>query len=323
MMTLYGVRAGAIVRLDEGAALHESVWIDLCEPTREEEAAVEALIGAEVPTRQEMTEIEESSRLYRDGAALVLTATLIAGVTANTPQRTQVTFVLGHERLVSVRYGDPLPFRAFEQKWARQPEARPTADLILVALLDSIVERTADVLESVAADLAQVSSHLFVESGPRKAKEAESDLQAVLMRLGRRNMTVAILRESLLSLSRLVPFVRQGAEHRLEPETGPRLKQLERDLRSLSAYEGQLTAEIVYLQEATLGLINLAQNRVIKVFSIAAVLFLPPTLVGTVYGMNFEQMPELAWAWGYPAALFAMVLSAVVSFIWFQRKGWL
>ena len=129
------------------------------------------------------------------------------------------------------------------------------------------------------------------------------------MRLGRRNMMIAILRESLLSLTRLVPFVRAGAEAWFSPETPGRLKQLERDLRSLSAYEGQLTAEIVYLQEATLGLINLAQNRVIKVLSVAAVIFLPPTLVGTIYGMNFAHMPELDQPWAYPLTLAVMAAS--------------
>ncbi|WP_372423090.1 magnesium transporter CorA family protein [Salinarimonas chemoclinalis] len=323
MITLYGARDGTLVRLPETEPHPEAIWIDLYEPTPEEEEAVERMIGIEVPTRQEMAEIEESSRLYRVDGSLVVTTTIIEGAGEGRPARTQATFVLSARHLVSVRYGDPLPFRAFEAKWARQPEARPESDLVFVALIDSIVERAADVLEYVAADLNGVSTHLFVESGARKAKEAEGDLQEILMRLGRRNMTISILRESLLSLTRLVPFVRQGGEGWLSKEAPHRLKQLERDLRSLSAYEGQLTAEIVYLQEATLGLINLAQNRVIKVFSIAAVLFLPPTLVGTIYGMNFARMPELDWAFGYPAALATMVLSAGISFYWFKRKGWL
>ncbi|GGK49073.1 magnesium transporter CorA family protein [Salinarimonas ramus] len=323
MITLYGARDGALVRLAETIPHPDAVWIDLCDPTAEEEDAVERMIGVEVPTRQEMAEIEESSRLYREDGALVVTATMMEGVGEGRPSRTQATFVLSERHLVTVRYGDPLPFRAFEAKWARQPEARPSSDLVFVALIDAIVERAADVLEYVAADLNAVSMHLFVESGPRKAKEAETDLQEILMRLGRRNMMVSILRESLLSLTRLVPFVRQNAEEWLSQEAPARLKQLERDLRSLSAYEGQLSAEIVYLQEATLGLINLAQNRVIKVLSIAAVLFLPPTLVGTIYGMNFAYMPELDWPYAYPVALAAMVVSGVASFYWFKSKGWL
>jgi magnesium transporter len=151
----------------------------------------------------------------------------------------------------------------------------------------------------------------------------EDELQALIRRLGRKNMTVAILRESLLSLSRLIPYVRQGAEEWLTNGSPARLKQIERDLRSLSVYEGQLSSEIVYLHEATLGLINLDQNRIIKVFSIAAVLFLPPTLVGTIYGMNFEFMPELRWDYGYVVALVLMVISAVLPYHWFKWRGWL
>jgi len=133
---------------------------------------------------------------------------------------------------------------------------------------------------------------------------------------------LAILRESLWSLSRLIPFVRQGADDWLSNPVKVRLKQVDRDLRSLTAYEAQLSAEIQYLHDATLGLINLEQNRIIKVFSIAAVLFLPPTLVGTIYGMNFNAMPELSWGFGYPFALVLMIMSSIVPYYWFKRKGW-
>jgi magnesium transporter len=218
-----------------------------------------------------------------------------------------------------------VPFRTFEAKCQRQPELHTSSDRIFVSLLESIVERAADVLELVAADLTEVSTKLFIEEGqPRRRKtRIEDELQALIQRLGLKNMTVSILRESLLSLARLVPYVRQGAGARLTNGGPARLKQIERDLRSLTAYEGQLSSEIVYLHEATLGLINLDQNRIIKVFSIAAVLFLPPTLVGTIYGMNFEFMPEMEWLFGYPFALLMMVLSATVPYYWFKRRGWL
>jgi magnesium transporter len=273
-----------------------------------------------------MAEIEESARLYEEHGALVMTAVVINGVAEGRPSRTQVTFVLTKTHLVSVRYADLVPFRTFEAKCQRQPEILTSSDRLLVALLESIVERAADVLEMVAADLNEVSARLFFEdreSGRRKAKRVEDELQVLIKRLGRKNMTISILRESLLSLSRLIPFVRQGAEKWLTNGSPARLKQLDRDLRSLSAYEAQLSSEIVYLQDATLGLINLDQNRIIKVFSVAAVLFLPPTLVGTIYGMNFEGMPELRWGAGYPFALALMVASAVLPYHWFKRRGWL
>ena len=213
MMNFLGLRQGRRVRLaNEGAALpapSDVLWIDLLDPNHEEEKAVEALLGLQVPTRQEMAEIEESARLYQERDALVMTAAVINGVA----------------------------------------EGR--------------VERAADVLEMVAADLNEVSTRLFIEDRDpkrRRAKRVEDELQVLIKRLGRKNMTVAILRESLLSLSRLVPYLRQGAEEWLTNGSPARLKQVERDLRSLSAYERQLSSEIVYLHDATLGLINLDQT---------------------------------------------------------------
>jgi magnesium transporter len=330
MIIFYGLREGRLVPVGSGAEAQvstasDALWIDLCDPSRDEENAVETLLGLQVPTRQEMAEIEESARLYDEGGALVMTAVVIHGVAEGRPSRTQVTFVLTKTHLVSIRYADPVPFRTFEAKCQRQPEFFTSSDRIFVSLVDSIVERAADVLELVAADLTDVSTKLFIEEGqPRHRKtRMEDELQALIKRLGLKNMTVSILRESLLSLSRLVPYVRQGAGAWLTNGSPARLKQIERDLRSLTAYEGQLSSEIVYLHEATLGLINLDQNRIIKVFSIAAVLFLPPTLVGTIYGMNFNSMPELEWWLGYPFALLLMVLSAVAPYYWFKRRGWL
>jgi magnesium transporter len=325
MMTAYGLRDGRLTRLTSPAAA-DVLWIDLVDPSREEETVVEALLGLAVPTRQEMAEIEDSARLYREAGALVVTAVVTAGAVEGRPYRAPVTFVLTPDHLVSVRYADPVPFRTFQAKCARKPEEHTTGDRILVSLIESIVERAADVLEAVSADLSEVSTALFFDDpqpGPRRRKNAEDMLQALVRRLGRKNMTVSILRESLVSLSRLVPYVREGASDWMRDGVSARLKQVDRDLRSLMAYEGQISSEIVYLHDATLGLINLDQNRIIKVFSIAAVLFLPPTLVGTIYGMNFEFMPELKWALGYPFALGCMVLSSVLPYYWFKRRGWL
>lgn len=330
-MHSFGVSEGRLVRLspasDDRRTSTVPIWIDLSNPTHEEVKAVEALLGFEVPTRQEMAEIEESARLYEEHGSLVMTAVVINGVAEGRPSRTQVTFVLTKKHLVSVRYADPLPFRTFEATSQRQAEALTSSDRILVLLLEGIVERAADVLETMAADLNEVSTKLFIDNGEtapsRKATLVESELQMIIRRLGRTNMKASILRESLLSLARLVPYLRQGAQQWLTNGTPARLKQLERDLRSLNSYEAQLTSEIVYLHEATLGLINLDQNRIIKVFSIAAVLFLPPTLVGTIYGMNFTLMPELQWDYGYIFALSLMVLSAVAPYYWFKRRGWL
>src|SRR5215213_2664727 len=198
MMTFYGLRQGRLVRLDHASATGlpapastDVLWIDLLDPSRDDERAVETMLGVAVPTREEMVEIEESARLYEERGALAMTAVVINGVAEGRPSRTQVTFVLTPTHVVSVRYADPVPFRTFQAKCQRQPEAHTSSDRILISLLESIVERAADVLELVAADLNEVSIALFIEdeTGPRprshvKPKRAEDHLQALIKRLG-------------------------------------------------------------------------------------------------------------------------------------------
>src|SRR5215210_3040201 len=192
MMSFYGLRQDRLVRLEAEPKPAEVLWIDLFNPNRDEERRVEALLGVAVPTREEMVEIEESARLYEEHGALVMTAVVINGAAEGRPSRTQVTFVLTPTHLVSVRYADPVPFRTFEAKCQRQPELHTSSDRIFVSLLESIVERAADVLELVAADLNEVSTALFMEdeTGPRprshiKRERAEDHLQARIKRLGR------------------------------------------------------------------------------------------------------------------------------------------
>src|ERR687894_267961 len=194
MMTFYGLRQGRLVRLDHAStsgppapAPTNALWIDLLDPSRDDERAVETLLGLAVPTRQEMAEIEESARLYEEHGSLVMTAVVINGMAEGRPSRTQVTFVLTKTYLVSVRYADPVPFRTFMAKSQRQPAALTTSDRLLASLLESIVERAADVLEMVAADLNEVSTRLFVEDRSpkrRKANRIEAELQVLIKRLG-------------------------------------------------------------------------------------------------------------------------------------------
>ena len=237
--------------------------------------------------------------------------------------RTQNTFVLTEQRLITVRYSVLMPFRAFEARQARQPEQYASSGVVFVALLESIIERIADLLEAAESDVGAISDLIFYpEAATQNSEEHSAELRTLLLRLGRRNRMLAILRESLLGMNRLVLFARAAAPW-IRNGTLQRLKAVERDLRSLSEHEARVEAEISYLQDATLGLINIEQNTIIKVFSIAAVLFLPPTLVGTIYGMNFEHMPELDWRIGYPLALVMMVVSASLPYWWFKKKGWL
>ncbi len=326
MITLYSVSKSGLQQLDGSADLASALWIDLHAPTPDEEAAIERALGIDIPTREEMREIEESSRIYEEYGALFMTAVIIAGVSEKRPVRSEVSFVLTPEHLVTVRYSDPLPFKTFQQKCSRKPADHGSSDLLFISLVEQIVARIADVLEKVTTDLDGVATDIFQEEGVAAkddTNKTQIDLQGVVRRLGRANGLQGKLRESLLSFSRVLSFTRQSAEAWLKPEVKTKARSLERDVTSLTEYAEHLAAQIGHLQEATFSLINIDQNRVIKVFSIAAVLFLPPTLVATMYGMNFKNMPELDWIFGYPFSIGLMILSAMIPFFWLKRKGWL
>jgi magnesium transporter len=299
----------------------EALWIDLLNPTAAEERLVEKALGVNVPTREEMAEIEDSSRFYEENGALYMTTSVVTGITEKHPRSEESSFVLSERWLVTVRYTEMTAFRTFVNKAARQADCQQSSDLLFAALLDSMVDRIADVLEELQAQLNSLSQHIFSET--RERAQEKADLQRVIKDLGRYNSLLAKLNESLLSIGRQITYVRQAGNGWLSEAARAWLKSSERDVRSLNDYQTKMSGEIVFLLDVTLGLINIEQNSIIKVFSIAAVLFLPPTLVGTVYGMNFKVMPELDWTLGYPLALGMMVGSALLSYALFKYKGWL
>jgi len=299
----------------------EFLWADLFEPTPEEERAVEALLTVDVPTRDEMKEIETSSRLYEENGAVYMTATVGVRLDTPTPESSAITFILANGRLITNRYADPTPVRRFMGHVERSPAACTSAPTLLAGLIESFVERIADLLERVQAELDAVSFAIF----PRTDGEQPSsrNLQAMIHRIGIAGDLITKARESLVSFQRLLMYVQQATNVTLSQEQRGRFKSALRDVQSLSDHASFLNGKIAFLLDAVLGLINLEQNNIIKIFSVAAVMFLPPTLVASIYGMNFHHMPELDRPWGYPVALAAMVVSAVVPFLYFRRKGWL
>lgn len=295
------------------------VWIDLLGPTKEEEDIVEALIGVGIPTREEMEEIEISSRLYAENGAYVMTATLPAQADGDRPEMLPVTFVLAGSRLVTVRYHEPRAFQTFPLRAEKADMGCTSGETILISLLEAIVDRLADVLERASKEVVDISHDIF-QSTEKKASKRDRDFQVILHRIGSKEDLVAKIQDSLLTLQRLSSFlvnVINGKEIRA------RVKTLSRDVISLSDHASFQTQKITFLLDATLGMINIQQNAIIKIVSVAAVVFLPPTLVASIYGMNFEIMPELKWFIGYPFALGLMVISAVLPFWFFRRKGWL
>ncbi|PSJ43169.1 magnesium transporter CorA family protein [Allosphingosinicella deserti] len=314
------------VTLDPGASATfpaHMPWIDLLSPSREEEVFAERAFDLAIPTREDMVEIEPSSRLYRENGALHLTATVIAGFTEGDPRTVPISFVLTKERLITVRYDDPLSFRAFISHLDRQPELCRSPASTLVFLLDAVVERTADILEEVARMTEEVSTAVFRRGrGPDRKRMSNETLEDILLQIGSAQGVLSKARESLSSLSRMLSFLAFSLPE-YEASEAPHLKTVSRDVSSLSDQAAFMSSNVTFLLDAALGLINIEQNAIIKIFSVAAVIFLPPTLVGTVYGMNFEHMPELKWLFGYPMSLGLMVVSAILPYLWFKRKGWL
>lgn len=324
MITYYLLDAGGLRRqpAHDLATLPEGVlWIDLLQPSREEELFLERMLGVDIPTREEMAEIEDSSRFYESAGTLYMTASLVSGISEQQPGIAEVSFVLSRKWLVTVRYAELSAFRAFAGKSLHRPGVHGCSEMVFAALIDSVVDRIADVLEMLQKQLNSLSRAIFSESAERHPEK--TDLQRVVKHLGRHNALQAKLSESLLSIDRQISYVRQAGNGWLDEAARGWLKTVERDVHSLGEYQAKMSGESSFLLEATLGLISIEQNSIIKVFSIAAVLFLPPTLVGTVYGMNFRHMPELEWYFGYPLALGLMVGSAALSYAWFRFKDWL
>lgn len=299
-----------------------AVWIDLVTPTRDEERHVELATGVAVPTLDEMTEIESSSRIYEQDGALFLTALVLANTEADNVVISPVTFVLAGERLITVRYHKPKAFQQFSERSGREGAECTNASRALMLLLESIVDRLADILERGARDIDALSGRIFGFENATKAKGR--GFEHVLVDLGRKGNLASNIRDSLATLERVCGFLAlKLPAHDRDKGLRERLKTLLRDIRSLSDHTSFLSQKITFLLDATLGLINIEQNNIIKIFSIAAVVFLPPTLVASIYGMNFQFMPELHWAFGYPAAIGTMVVSAVLPIVYFKRMGWL
>lgn len=294
-----------------------SLWIDIVDVTKEEEAYVENLIGMEIPTRAEMQEIEASSRLYREGAATFMTATLLIKTETENPESTAVTFILTRERLVTLRYAEPWSFRTFAQRAGKS--GITSAEQAFVTLMDTTVERLADMLELVALELDHVSAQVFRKSG----EIHDHRLQRTLLKIGTCGHILTKARESLIDKNRILIFAQQSTHDWMSPDGRSRLQALQHDVQTLSDHASFISTKINFLLDATLGLINIEQNRVIKLFSIAAVIFLPPTLVASIYGMNVQIWPGPDHWWGFPFTILFMLFSVTFTLWFFKRQRWL
>lgn len=326
MLIVYVARDGGLQRFEPvaGEPLPDDVvWIDMITPTPEEDHLVEATVHASVPTREEMVEIEPSSRLYVEDGARYMTAAVLCHVETRMPKLSAVTFILTATALVTVRYEDPRPFALFAARACKQhgPALGKTPELVLLGLFDAIIDRIADILEHVGADVDELSHLIFERAG---AQAYRKPYQELIKLIGRKGDLLSKSRESLVTLQRIVLYLSAEIEG-VKPakETRAQLRPMQRDVASLAEHATFLTSKVTFLLDAMLGMVSLAQNDIVKLFSVMAVVFLPPTLVASIYGMNFDVMPELKWRYGYPFALMLMFISAVLPYIFFKWRRWL
>jgi magnesium transporter len=311
------------VSVDLAALPENAVWIDMVKPTAAEDRAVEKLAGIAVPTREDMQEIEISSRLYIENGARYMTATLMCAADTETPRTTAVTFILASHRLVTVRYDMPKPFMLVEHKLARSSAAGINGETVLLELLDAVIDRCADILERAGADVDAISHAIFEPEAAARTGRAKR-YSDILIAIGRKGDLTSKVRESLVSIGRIVTFVTAEADSvKWSKEMRAQLKTMQRDVASLTDHASYLSSKITFVLDAMLGVVNLEQNNIIKLFSVMAVVLMPPTLIASVYGMNFKVMPELDWPHGYPLAVVMMLLAAAGPYVFFKWKKWL
>lgn len=325
MLSIYVPQGGNLEQrvMGSGEGIPEAaIWIDLVNPSYDEDKLVESLVGVSIPTHDEMQEIELSSRLYFENGARYMTATLMCQSDSPVPKTTPVTFILAGQRLITVRYDEPRPFAIIRHKLGKSCPQHITGHVVLMDLLDAVIDRAADILERVGTEVDRISFDIF--NRKLSASERSRRYPVILQTIGRKGDLSSKVRESLVSIMRLILFLANEEEGvRWSKEMRAQLKSMQRDVQSLSDHTTFLTNNITFLLDAMVGVVSIEQNNIIKIFSVAAVVFMPPTLVASIYGMNFDVMPELKWVLGYPFAIGVMIMAAVLPYLYFKWRRWL
>jgi magnesium transporter len=322
MLTAYAISTAGPEALAEGSPLEAAQWLDLHAPSQAEEHAAEAFLGALVPTREESQEIEFSSRFYIENGTVFMTASVLAGLDAGHPVLTPFTFAVGKSKIVTLRYDDMRAFRQFLAVAPKPESGCGTPVGVFNGLLEAFIGRTADVLEHVAQSVDRINSEIFTRKPNERLRSKR--LSVLIGAIGTQGDLASKARESLSSLERLAQYAAAMLpDQALKNGNSARLKLALRDVRSLEDHVNFVLNKITFLLDATLGLVANQQNQVVSVLTVASTILMPPTLIGTIYGMNFKDMPELGWGYGYPLALVIMTVSAIVPFVYFKRRGWL
>jgi magnesium transporter len=299
-----------------------SVWLDLLNGTEEERSLVERATGLRVPTEADLAEIESSSRLSTEGNAVYLSTPMTYRGEDGASHTAPLGLVLTPEHLLTVRFAELPVFQTYAERFATDEHVGSVG--AFVGLIEAIVDRLADILEHVSADLEAISRRIFrPENGQKRStRRTDAQLQATLRAVGRAGERLADIRDSLLGVQRISIYTHDVGETWIPKDTLHRFRTIRQDITSLMDYDVQLNNKVQFLLDATLGFINIEQNNGIKILTVVSVVGIPPTLIASMYGMNFKNIPEYDWAFGYQWGLSLIFLSAVLPLVWFKIKGW-
>jgi magnesium transporter len=301
-------------------SLTQASWIDVVDPTPGEIAAFEKAFELRVPTKEELGEIETTSRLRVDHGVLYMTAPLIIA-TGDEPWIAAPTgFVLSKKVLLTVRFVQSTIFDSVSKE-LNVERLEPASAYVCV--LEELVDHMADLLEASSQALDDASHVIFRRDNLRRLSRETSLLRQLLVRTGRTSERMARVNYTLVCLDRMAKFTIERGREWVAQDQISRLQSVSADIASLEQYAEGLVNRIQLLQDAATGIINVAQNEVMKILTVASVAGIPPVLIAGIYGMNFKNMPELNWAWGYPFALVLIVLTTLLPLIWFKWKDWI
>ena len=294
----------------------EPIWIDLVSPTDTERNWIKELFDLELPSLEEMQDLESSARFFEgENGELHLRSDFLLELNEDDSRNVPVAFILKNNALLSLHLEDLPVFRLVRMRARTRPGYIEDAREVLLDLYATDAEYSADALESVYAELEKISAAVLTE------KMTDAEAGKVLARVANEEDLNGRIRRNVMDTRRAVSFLMR--QKLLEADQMEEARQILRDIESLDGHTAFLFDKINFLMDATVGFININQNKIIKIFSVASVALLPPTLIASVYGMNFKFMPELDWSLGYPYALGLMLASALGPMWYFRKRGWL
>ena len=322
MLKVFCPDGGGLIAAPPIGPLPIGPWIDLLSPTPEESAQLEAETGLNIASRDQLAEIESSSRLSERDGVIYMSLPVISDLGNGIVVSSQVGVVLSQTRLVTIRFGEMPGFTSFVKRLATEPSHSPAE--VFVGLIEALIDRTADQLERVRDEMDTTANNIFRQhSGATGPSQDNKELRQALQKISLTGDMVSRIHDTLMVAGRIAGYVGTIGPEWFPKGLRARMKTLRQDITSLKDFDSHLSQKVQFLLDAILGFVNIAQNHIIKVLAVVGTVGVPPTLIASIYGMNFEAMPELKFVYGYPIALCAIVVSAILPLWWFKRRGWL